>query len=114
MEMTQEWKDQFNKKCAEFLEIPNLKDYKGDLWDYQRTNEKIYSIRTNELSFHRDWNRIMDVIEKILQSGSNEPSEINGKIFYFNHFMGHQIFGNKSFILEKINEFIDYYNTQKT
>lgn len=55
----------FNEKCGNFLEIPKLEDYKGVLWDFQRTGQKIYSIRTNELDFHKNWNSIMEVLNKI-------------------------------------------------
>lgn len=76
--MTQEEILEFNKRCAEFLKIPNLKDYKGDAWDFKRTGHLIYTIRTSELRFHSDWNLIMEVVEAIEKIG--ETSERYGVI----------------------------------
>ena len=67
--MTEEWKEKFNVKCAIFMKVPRLKDDKGDLWDYRKTGEKIYSLRTNLLRFHSDWEWIMQLVTKIRNEG---------------------------------------------
>lgn len=55
-----------NKFIAEFMGVKNLKDYKGDLWDFNNTNEQIYCIRTKELGYHRSWDSLMPVIRKAI------------------------------------------------
>lgn len=56
-----------NELIAEFMEIPKLEDYKGIMWDFQKTGKQIYSIRSNELGYNRSWDWLMPVVEKIEQ-----------------------------------------------
>lgn len=73
--MTEEEILEFNKKCAEFLEISNFKDSEGDLWDVQKTGKQIYSLRTRYLRFDSDWNWIMKVVKAIESIKYNTSGE---------------------------------------
>lgn len=128
--MKQEWIDQYNKKCAEFLgyigyqENPKNKKseilYNITLFPYLSYNETfmeysgydtIYFIE--DLQFHSDWNWIMEVVEKInsFQFGESDYSlqGINIK------FLIHSRIGksSKKSVIESIDQFIDWYNKQK-
>lgn len=54
-----------NELIAAFMDIPTLEDYKGIMWDFQRTGKQIYSIRSDELRYDTSWDWLMPVVEKI-------------------------------------------------
>ena len=56
-----------NKIIAEFMGLNNLKDSKGDAWDYMNTGKSIYTLRTKNLHYESDWNWLMKVVEKIFK-----------------------------------------------
>lgn len=62
MEMNQEWIEQYNKRCAEFLGWKNKGMINLELWV---STEYQYGITTNELKFHSHWNCIMEIVEII-------------------------------------------------
>lgn len=54
-----------NELIAEFMGIPQMNDYKGVMWDIERTGEQIYSVRPDELRYHSSWDWLMPVVQKI-------------------------------------------------
>jgi hypothetical protein len=54
-----------NKIIAEFMEIPIRTDYKGIMWDFQKTGKDIYCIRTEQLGYHSSWDWLMPVVKRI-------------------------------------------------
>jgi len=64
-----------NKLIAEFMGIKNLKDEKGDAWDYMHTGQSIFTLRTNLLKYHKDWSWIMGVVDKISEYRLAYPEE---------------------------------------
>jgi len=118
MEMTQEWIDQFNKKCAELLEWKNKGMVNLELWV---STERQYGITTSDLKFHSDWNWIHEVLDKIEKE--NFSIEIYS-LGYNNHSMVIYSAGaivcqsglvdvKKEAVIQAINQFIDWYNKQK-
>lgn len=122
MEMTQEWINQFNKKCAEFMGyklVPFHSPFLGLGWKSENILNPMYKyLEGNEESqiyFHSDWNWIMEVVEQINELPNKYDgnfSELNGKVFSIKHMMFHEIIGKKESIIQVINRFIDWYNTQ--
>lgn len=114
----------YNRRCAEFLKVPNLKDAKGDLWDFLRTNQKIYSIRTRELTYHSDWNWIMEVCEAIEKLGyyTNILSADNNSMKHTMHINKvHEeekytlfVDSKKEAVVRAINQFLIWYNENKS
>ena len=95
-----------NKIIAEFMGLNNLKDNKGDAWDYMNTGKSIYTLRTKDLHYKTDWNWLMEVIEKIL----NICAE-NDDLEKYN-----VITDNIPYIQQTYDEcikFINFYNKQK-
>lgn len=54
-----------NELIAEFMGIPQMHDYKGVMWDIQRTGKQIFGVRPDELRYHSSWDWLMPVVEKI-------------------------------------------------
>lgn len=106
---------EYNTRCAEFLKIPKLSDYKGVLWDFQRTGKKIYSIRTEELNFHRNWNSIMEVVEAIEKL--NKIVIIDGVKCMITPIATSYIYykreTKKEAVVQAINNFLIWYNENK-
>lgn len=107
--MKQEWIDQYNKKCAEFLG-----------WKHSEGTEYYTTMMWGgcgftpfHMKFNSDWNWIMEVVEKInsFQFGESDYSlqGINIK------FLIHSRIGksSKKSVIESIDQFIDWYNKQK-
>lgn len=119
MEMTQEWIDQFNKKCAEFLGSELKNDGQFDYWTYDHLGFDPIKIRgsswiSGNFEFHSDWNWIMEVCFKISSLSSDDTFEgLNGRVFRFKHSMFWEVIEDKNKFLLKIEEFIDWYNKQK-
>lgn len=98
-----------NELIAEFMEVPKLEDYKGIMYDIQKTGKQIYSIRANELAYHRSWDWLMPVVHKILRnwiptSGGWPYAYTQLQQTGLGHSIGH--------IHEKVVEFIKWYNQQ--
>lgn len=120
MEMTQEWIDQFNKKCAEFLGFvydSNMSEAADEsyYYDYRDPNYKNTGYYISDMEFHSDWNLIHEVIDKIVEIpdgfGYQFKREVEG------------CFDKKQAIIQNIDNFlgwymedqhyIDWYNKQK-
>ena len=101
-----------NKIIAEFMGLNNLKDSKGDAWDYMNTGKSIYTLRTKNLHYESDWNWLMKVVEKIYQTDLyydkyidfNSSMFSNGKI---------ELSTNIKEVYNQCVEFINFYNKQK-
>ena len=101
-----------NKIIAEFMGLNNLKDSKGDAWDYMNTGKSIYTLRTKNLHYESDWNWLMKVVEKIYQTDLyydkyidfNSSMFSNGKI---------ELSTNKESVYNDCIDFINFYNKQK-
>lgn len=116
--MTQKWINDFNKKCAEFLDWKFEEDDLIFSFDkknsFEFLNRPAYAIY--DLKFHSDWNWIMEVFEYILELPKKYDGnfwELNGKVFSIKHMMFHEIIGEKETVIQKIDNFIDWYNKQK-
>lgn len=133
--MTQEEIIDYNKKCADFLgwKYVSSIDVKEQKYDqsieagwyceipkilHTKINRRLYIGRNHHcLKFHLDWNLIMDVAEAISQLPNKlggDNYEVNRKVFRFKHLMAHEIIGNKEFFVGKINDFLIWYNDNKT
>jgi len=128
--MTQDWIDQFNKKCAEFLDEEEMRII-------LEMNAFSYPSVEN-MKFHSDWNWIHEVIDKIISINNYSPK---GQRYRFNsnrsskhnrnefdkpfkiRVTGILLENLKSFSVDSFNEkeatiqvidqFIDWYNEQK-
>lgn len=116
--MTQEWIEQFNKKCAVFLGAywcnDDLENFPEGYWMIHDDLELPLHLRN--FQFHSDWNWIMEVFEYILELPKKYDGnfwELNGKVFSIKHMMFHEIIGEKETVIQKIDNFIDWYNKQK-
>jgi hypothetical protein len=129
MELTQEWITQFNRKCAEFLGWKSTFAHEGDRYGYVQTvdgfntpfyndgdpqlvemnsNINIHSI--SQLKFHSDWNWIMEVVNNIKQKIGNPTSVV---LASFNGDINKALMkAKKEAIIQSIDQFIDWYNTQ--
>jgi hypothetical protein len=109
MEITQEWIDQFNKKCAQFIGWKYKKSPKHYLDGYHTHSNNFINaqwIPRKHLKFHSDWNWIHEVLKKISIIYYQEEPE-NYSVYNL------PIFAPKEFVVENINNFIDWYNEQK-
>lgn len=129
MEMTQEWVEQFIKKCADFLG----KDYDTEiysvctnhLYDCGYRNPEYIENPINWDCYHSDWNWIMEVVERIENTKTTDLS--NAEPFVTIRLVGCDIkFYNKErlpiltnaktkkqAVIQAIDQFIDWYNKQK-
>lgn len=92
----------YNKLCAEFLNIEKFKDLLSTL------NSGKISIETNiyeQSKFHSDWNWIMQVVEKILEI----YSESDYMEIYYNII---DKIPDKEAVVEIIYELLKYYNNE--
>lgn len=138
--MTQEWIDQFNKKCAEFMNYelitPDKRkhpdEWKHSYWEHKdkanvHTSKKVLG-RDGYLSFHSDWNRIMEVVEKIqtlnklggivlIQQGrckiTSRMAGDNSIYADVSLYFEKGVKGQKEAVVQAIDQFIDWYNKQK-
>lgn len=108
MKMTQEWIEQFNRKCADFIgfifEEDNLiySFNKKELFEF--LDRSAYAI--HDLKFHSDWNWIMEVVDKITMYYKDKEIP---KI----HLLHQPIFTPKEAVIQAIDQFLDWYNKQK-
>ena len=121
-----------NKIIAEFMGLNNLKDSKGDAWDYMNTGKSIYTLRTKNLHYESDWNWLMKVVEKIENTKikdysistdiTDDKTFINvwhygdgGKwsILISNYNEEYKDFNKIQRTYKAIIEFINFYNKQK-
>lgn len=125
--MTQEWIDQFNKKCAEFLGYVNTTPADKDFNIYKNEKgmiigNKIYTmLETMSMKFHSDWNWIMEVVEAIEKLGYWVC--IQNTYIGFGNKNDENAFLNYSFssfrttkreaVIQAIDQFIDWHNEQK-
>ena len=116
--MTQEWIDQYNKKCAEFLgmydySIDNEFFEKGEAFCYPEKDKNPGCGFFYHLVFHSDWNWIHEVVEAInktqnpRQGGDTTHSTLKREV--------QALLGKaaKEAVIQSIDQFIDWYNTQK-
>lgn len=130
--MTQEFIIQFNKKCAEFLELVNVenkyllpknKDWYGDndFLEWADSDLNSWKLSLSELRFHANWNWIMEVVSKIVKlgyvssiDGNIERSFASFIIQKTNNYIcrvGYNTYlTKKQGVVEAINQFIDWYN----
>lgn len=128
MEITQEWIDNFNRKCAEFLGIITSSGYWVEFDKIMPSYITIsYSKRHHieQLCFHSDWNWIMEVVEKIentliTEVENTEPIVcirlVGCDIKFFSNERLPIITNSKSkkeAVIKAIDQFIDWYNKQK-
>jgi hypothetical protein len=85
--MTKEEILQYNKRCAEFLGYKNLTPDDKDFNIYENEKgmiigNKIYTLlETMSMTFHSDWNWIMEVLKQITKYGYNwELIDFNGTV----------------------------------
>ena len=111
-----------NKIIAEFMGLNNLKDSKGDAWDYMNTGKSIYTLRTKNLHYESDWNWLMKVVEKIEKEFcSTNIHYYSQKQMYSVEFLGFNIeYDNSEYGDDKMKilydscvKFINFYNKQK-
>lgn len=122
MEMTKEWIRNYNKKCAEFLgwkydSKTSIHFTKGTWID----NKNIGHCAERGLSFHSDWNWIMEVveaIERLSKVGETYMFSITKFSVRVSH-KGNRIVDlpiddtKKEAVIQAIDQFIDWYNKQK-
>lgn len=124
MEMTQEWIDQYNKKCAEFLEwyFENGKWLK--LESFNSGFIAVLKCNTNKLKFHSDWNWIHIIKDEIRKNPAVNFSVTNNYVFIntvertknggIGHTLGsYQGSSEKEATIQAIDQFINCYNKQK-
>jgi len=56
---------QNNKLIAEFMEVPVLKELNKIYYDINKTGKIIYSLNDVLLGYHKSWDWLMPVVEKI-------------------------------------------------
>ena len=135
MELTQEWINQYNKKCAEFLGAywcnDDLNAYPSGYWMLDGEDNLPHDLE--HMEFHSDWNWIMEVVEKIesikqltLETCNNWVGEftivIRYKSYSSTHYFSREIprvshgqdfRTKKEAVIQAIDQFIDWYNKQK-
>ena len=101
MEITQEWIDQYNKKCAEFI------GWKSSIASeyYTTTMWGGCGFTPFHMKFHSDWNWIMEVVEKIVEIPDGVGYQFKRSI--------EGCFDSKQEVIQAIDQFIDWYNKQK-
>lgn len=114
--MNQEWIDQYNKKCAEFL--GNLQNYYSNHIYINFTNIERGYYDVDEMKFHSDWNWIMKVVEKI-----EEKDYMYGIVKGASSIWKYEDQNTPIFIkalddsltstIQVIDQFLDWYNKQK-
>lgn len=133
--MTQEEILDYNRRCAEFLGFKYKNQAK--FWAIYPLDNNSYLrqlgyVRMDNLKFHSDWNWIMEVVEAICREGFRKYSCSNEEhsrcvftdmsILYQNHeFGGGNIIADsgkqkteKEAVLQAINQFLIWYNSQKS
>lgn len=134
MEMTQEWIAQYNQKCAEFLGWKETTDEFKIEWTGCKTKDKLDRIDKNYIpilekngdvlfpdfsvmDFTKDWNWIMEVVDKI--------QYYRACILSKNHCEIHMMptdsvtsinigaISSQLATVQAIDQFIDWYNKQK-
>lgn len=132
MELTQEWIEQFNKKCAEFLGAywcnDDLENFPDGYWMIDGDLELPLHLR--DFQFHSDWNWIMEIVDKI---ESLEDKQFYMEWFWLNKtnvglYQRETNSGStlweyiarfsdaktkKQAVIQAIDQFIDWYNKQK-
>lgn len=114
---TQEWTDNFNKKCSEFMgyfkkdgQLPNVW-WKFTGISYQPVFED------NEMKFHSDWNWIMEVVTKIESLPGIKQFHIVSDSAYMNGGLNIGVYqsveGKRVATIQAIDQFITWYNEQK-
>ena len=58
-----------NELIAEFMELPRNEEFGKVYWDYKKTGIPIYYLPTRYLGYHRSWDWLMPVVEKIWSLG---------------------------------------------
>jgi len=97
--MTQEEILQYNQRCAEFLNLHS--DEEVVIYRYMKSTGICH------LKFHSDWNWIMEVVEAIVMYYKDkERPQI--------HLLNQPIFTPKEAIVQAINEFLIWYEQNKT
>lgn len=111
MELTKEWIDQFNKKCADFLNWGIISTKSGELlYKNSRTLSEYY---IHMLRFHSDWNWIMEVVEAIQNTTNPKTQEDTTHLTLRLNIQANLGRVNKSKTIQAIDQFIDWYNKQK-
>lgn len=101
-----------NKIIAEFMGLNNLKDSKGDAWDYFNAGKSIYALRTNNLQYHSDWNWLMEVVEKIFSTVDEKRDNDDDWDFLTRQIRDSFYFPNKENVYSTCLDFIKWYNQQ--
>lgn len=135
MEMTQEWIEQYNRKCAEFMGYElitpemrkNPEKWNTSYWEHKDKDNIHTALKVlgshGYLSYHSDWNWIMKVVEKI-ESLENIYFQIEEKSCYvydiskfsyerMDSFIQQDANTKKEAVIRAIDQFIDWYNKQK-
>jgi hypothetical protein len=127
--MTQEEILEYNRRCAEFLgitegyfkseldcAIPEYQwictsancNYEMHREDYP--NKTVYDY----LNFHSDWNWIMEIIEAIRNTTNPRPQEDTTHLTLKLNIQAHLGRVNKEAVFTAINQFLIWYNENKT
>ena len=126
--MTQEEIVQYNKLCAEFLGYVNLTPDDKDFDFYEKLDGVLGKmLEPKSMKFHSDWNWIMvvvDAIEKlkfnvritiaciIIENAFDNDSNLS-PIYKF-HSMQGEFESKKEAVVQAINQFLIWYNEQRT
>ena len=130
--MTQEEILEYNKKCAEFLGYelitPQMRkrpeQWKGNsYWEHKdkanvHTSKKVLG-RDGYLSFHSDWNWIMEVVESIEKIDNVFVKIHTGGVFIHpindtkNYISKQYNSSKKEAVIQAINQFLIWYNNEQ-
>ena len=129
---------EYNKRCAEFLDYelitPNKRrnpdEWKYSYWEHKNkanihTSKKVLG-RDEYLSFHSDWNWIMEIVEAIekLDNFYVQIEESACYIYDISKFTDEQcnpfiscdlkLSSKKEAVIQAINQFLIWYNENRT
>jgi len=110
--MTQEEILEYNKMCAEFLGWTIDQDEILTVPEECKVKPQIYWPAYKNLLFHSDWNWIKSVLEKI--SSLNEEGFSDDAAVAFDDLLDLSIFSSKEAVVQAINQFLIWYNEQRT
>lgn len=132
MEMTQEWIDQYNRKCAVFLGWKETTDEFKIEWIGCKTKERLDRINKqyvpilekngdvlfpdfSVMDFTKDWYWIMEVVEKIgeIKNTQFDIFPTYSRISHKGQYFETSSKSRKEAVLKSIDQFIDWYNKQK-
>jgi hypothetical protein len=109
--MTQEEIDNYNCLCAKFLGW--VYNEQTNFWNEDMRHDFSF-LEDYDLKFHSDWNWIMEVVEAI--KNTTNPREHSDTTFSTLRFeiQTHLGRANKEAVIETINQFLIWYNENKT